>query len=80
MLLEPSYLLLSLGRVGGGKRLSLLGLLDLGRLLSSGFVCGFERREKRREKERTMRKQTLTSRRHHIDSCASLALARARAA
>ena len=25
-----------------------------------------------------MRKQTLTSRRHHFDSCASLALARAR--
>jgi hypothetical protein len=50
MLLEPSYLLLSLGRVGSGKRLSLLGLLDLGRLLSSGLfvVLSGERREERR--------------------------------
>ena len=52
LLLEP-YLLLSLGRVGSGKRLSLLGLLDLGRLLSSGF----EWREREQERERAREKR-----------------------
>ena len=50
------YLLLALGRVGSGKRFSLLGLLDLGRLLVKWLKEGEERerrrkREKKRERE-----------------------------